>query len=537
MERNIVFMELHTEHRGSEPLGFCILTAYMRQKGYSSSVYSYNYNEMSIADILEVINAETPWIIVLSPVNDNVDFLLKLIKNVKETHPEIIIILDGYFATYNGNELMDKYEGINYIIKGESETTFVELVKCLEVGGAVALVEGVFYRDGINVKETVERPLISDLDTLPWPVREIFQENLARNPLSYARIYASRGCVGSCTFCRVNSFYAKQKDNKWRGRSIKNVVDEIEYLSLNHNIKRYLFEDSSFENPGEIGFDRIEEFSREILQRNLKINFRVFFRAETIIKRPSLLSLLKKAGLVNAFVGFESGNDMDLKLFNKRATFNDNLECIELLHKNNIYISCGFIMFHPYSNFDAIEQNIDFLNKSPIGYLSRYYSTRLQSHKGTRIYNSLLTDQLLYKPHTDSMKADFSYNYLDKRIFWLVNQLAHKYGDFGEYRVLDQEFIDAEFMLQHLEEYKAYGDDIKSIIDNYQVCLRKLEEETKETLVSHMSYLVEMAKTEKLDEIIDWSTMDEKIQMVYSALKSLVINTLIKLRRKKIVLI
>lgn len=122
----------------------------------------------------------------------------------------------------------------------------------------------------------------------------------------------------------------------WRGRSIANIVDEMEYLYKEHGVLIFSFNDSSFEDamPLTEGKKRLATFANEILKRGLRILWTCCFRAETFKNNKEdieLIELMVKSGLYNLLIGVEAGNKRALNNFSKRATISDNYQSIEIL--------------------------------------------------------------------------------------------------------------------------------------------------------------------------------------------------------------
>lgn len=205
-------------------------------------------------------------------------------------------------ATFSGKELLEKYPHIDFAIQGEGEITFLELVEALDAKKNLSDVLGIVYRFGNKVVENKSRPLIDNLDMLPFPDRDQFEQHNGK--FQYVRLSTSRGCLGHCGFC--SSFAGRHQEGpRWRGRSPKNVVDEIEMLVKKYDFHTYDFVDSTFEDPGYKGKIRIEAIAREIINRNLDIFYNCCFRAENWSEKDNdLLRLLVDSGLEKVNIGF-----------------------------------------------------------------------------------------------------------------------------------------------------------------------------------------------------------------------------------------
>lgn len=398
--------------RSAEHVGLGMIAAYLREKGHQVSILEVknakvkkNYENLLPGDY-DLVGFTTTCITLAD--------VLTVAKNLKDCCEEVKIVLGGHMATFSGREILEQYPQIDYIISGEGEITFDELVTCLEQDGDLSKVKGIYYRRENEVIRNEDRELIPDLDALPFPARDQFLSNVKNT--QYIRISTSRGCYGGCAFCS-NFVGRKQKGPWWRGRSPKNVVDEIEQLVQKYEFHTFDFVDSSFEDPGEEGKKRIGEIANEIINRKLNIYYNCCFRAENWKDEDKpLLDLLIQSGLEKVNIGFESGNDRGLKILNKRARMADNWKVIEVLRDfADIYITFGFIMLHPYSTMEDLADNAKFLYKTGIGQVIRHYFWQLEVYPGTLMEEKLIKDELLLKEYdvTDGM---YKYKFIDSRV-------------------------------------------------------------------------------------------------------------------------
>lgn len=398
--------------RSTEHVGVGYIASYLRSKKY----------EVSIIEVANLENADE-YKELLEGGFDVVGFtttcitlkaVLQMAQIIKDHNNSILTVCGGHMATFSGYEILQIYSQVDYIIFGEGEITFFELVQCIETKGNFADIKGIMYKENKKVIVNDERELICDLDTLPFPARDQFLQHDCR--FQYLRISSSRGCLGNCGFC--SSFVGrKQKGAKWRGRSPKNVVDEIENLVSTYNYHTFDFVDSTFEDPGVEGKQRIGEIATEIINRNLKIYYNCCFRAENWknIDRD-ILELLVKSGLEKVNIGFESGNDRGLKILNKRARMKDNWEALKIIREYpEIYITFGFIMLHPYSNMEDIFHNAKFLHDTGIGQVIRHYFWQLEVYPGTLMEENLLKDKLLTKDY-DIADGMYKYRFADEKV-------------------------------------------------------------------------------------------------------------------------
>lgn len=383
--------------RSTEHVGIGYLSAYLRK--YNHTVKVLEIKEQDIQNEKKYIPALTDCkLIGFTTTCVTMKNIIHLVDIIKKHIPDSYIAFGGHMATFSGKNLLEKYTKIDFAMQGEGELTFLELVEALENKKDLSGVLGIVYRDKNKVVENKSRPLIDDLDMLPFPDRDQFEQHDGK--VQYIRLSTSRGCLGHCGFC--SSFAGRYQSGPcWRGRSPKNVVDEIEMLVKKYNFHTYDFVDSTFEDPGYKGKLRIEAIAREIIDRKLDIFYNCCFRAENWSEKDTdLLKLLVDSGLEKVNIGFESGNDRGLKILNKRATMADNWRTIKTLrHFPFIYITFGFIMLHPYSTLQDVQDNAKFLHDTGIGQVIRHYFWMLEIYPGTPLEEQLKRDNLLDKQY------------------------------------------------------------------------------------------------------------------------------------------
>ena len=167
--------------------------------------------------------------------------------------------MGGYHPSFNHQEMLEN-DYVDIVVIGEGEYTFPELVRTLEKGGDISKVKGIAYQDVI----TPPRPLIKDLDQLPFPARHLLPMDhykILNMKLNTATIISSRGCPMQCSFCASAALHG----NRLRMRSAKNVVDEMEHLLKDHDAGMIAFMDDTFT----LKPNRVAEICDEIIKGNL----------------------------------------------------------------------------------------------------------------------------------------------------------------------------------------------------------------------------------------------------------------------------
>lgn len=384
---------------GFEELGISYIAAVIRKKGHEVMLIG---NHVDLIDY-EQIAVFKPDIAGITVYNETQKASYDIIHKLCQLLGDIYICVGGTQPTYAGEAMLQECKEIDFAIRGEGEFVWTDLISAIEEKKDYRQIRGLVYRNGEKIIANSAQQYIEDLDNLPFPARDI----LLSKKLNVAQISTSRGCTGRCSFCSSQLFW-----KKWRGRSVKSIVDEIEALVNTYNIRMLSFIDSSFEDPG-VKFGRLQSIAQEILNRGLFITYFADVRAEFHKEATSeLMRVLKASGLVCVMVGIETNNESDIKVYNKKASLEDNEKTIKLFTSYGIVVKCGFINFNPYSTFEGLRKNIDFLERHSCALNYECTASRFMMYKGTALYTRVKEDFLV----TGDDVNERGYTYVDKRV-------------------------------------------------------------------------------------------------------------------------
>lgn len=183
--------------RSTEHVGIGYLSAYLRKHSHTVKVLEIKECEICNEEqyIPKLSNFEFIGFTTTCVTMKNV---ARLVDVVRSNFPNSYIACGGHMATFSGRELLEKYPNIDFAIQGEGEITFLELVEALETKKDLSKVLGIVYRSGNEIIKNKNRPLIDNLDMLPFPDRDQFEQHGGK--LQYVRLSTSRGCLGQCGF-------------------------------------------------------------------------------------------------------------------------------------------------------------------------------------------------------------------------------------------------------------------------------------------------------------------------------------------------
>lgn len=403
-----------------EHLGLGYVAAALRKENYIVSMIVYYVNEGD-ENLFKEIERFQPDVVGFTTFTESLKAVFNASEKIKELNKETMVVYGGHAAVYSAEDIMKDKKCVDYITVGDGELSFVGLMNYFNHKITLEQVEGLVYRGKDGAIEFNEIKTHCELFKDLMPARDIYEQLNPKPVISL--LSTSRGCLGRCAFCGFSGQRIKGID-VWRGREPEKAVDEIEYLVNHYGMDTFFITDPTFEDPGKKGKERITKIAEEILRRELKINFEVHIRAENWHEEDKpLLDLLVKAGLESVVVGIESGSEAMLRVYDKRASVEDNIRIVKLLKDSHISLEYGFIMFNPYTTFENCYENIEYFKKTNLGHNIKCILTKLEVYPGVGIEQKLKRDGLLLEDYSylDSM---FKYNYVDPRIGVMADALC-----------------------------------------------------------------------------------------------------------------
>ncbi len=317
---------------------------------YDAPAAGKDYNEIEKRTLefkpdMLVLDTSTP------SIHNDVNVLEKL----KAKLPDVKAVMVGTQATAMTDETFGFSEKIDFILRGEYDQTLRELAKTLENGGDPTKLEGVSYRSNGTVSHNPQRPLISDLDELPF-VSEVYKRHLNIwdyfNPdclFPNVTILTGRGCPYRCTFCL---WTATLSGYKTRLRSVDSVLDELMYIQKEFpDARAIFFEDDIFT----INEKRCVELCEGMIQRGFKLPWNANSRADISIET---LQAMKAAGCRALCVGFETGNQEIIDAYGKRISVDDYYKFAKNARKVGIHMHGCFIVGGPGENRKTMEKTL-----------------------------------------------------------------------------------------------------------------------------------------------------------------------------------
>ncbi|TRZ96184.1 radical SAM protein [bacterium] len=328
------------------PLGLAYIAAVLEQAGYKVVIIDVPALNLTTQDLRRRIIEESPDIVGATTMTSTLKGALEVLKIAKESSA-ITVIGGPQLAIYPQETL--SYDFIDYGIIGEGEYPFLNLVRAIEEKKPVKEIQGLVYKENSKVYANPAY-IHMNLDEIPFPSRHLlpmkrYTSIISQDPMT--TMISSRGCPFQCGFC-----FKTPSDAKYRSRSAKNIVDEMELLSKEYKLNEIMFYDDTLTYKKE----HVTAICDEILKRNLKIRWESPTRVDNI--DIELLKLMRKAGCVRLRYGVESGDREILKLMRKGIDLDLVKQVFRLTKKSGIETFAYFIIGYIHENIDTLKNTI-----------------------------------------------------------------------------------------------------------------------------------------------------------------------------------
>ncbi|MER2600446.1 MAG: radical SAM protein [Caldilineales bacterium] len=391
------------EFRGAQPLGIAYLAASLRAAAVSVRLLDANVNgPLPFAHLLTGVDdflrhaGQRP-VVGVSVVSQVLPVAVRLAEWIKAQAPTALVIFGGYHPTFAANAILEDFAAVDLCVRGEGEQTIVEIMQRWQSSAALPAatdwsgIAGVTWRSPDGITPNLNRPNTAQLDTLPFPARDLlpplnayapYADTVAGTLRIKASMISSRGCPFHCNFCSIIAFYNEAGGRSWRGRSVENVVAEMITLADEANVSHFEFQDDNFF----VRPDRALAIAEGYAATGRDFSFAFLTRADQVVKGERYFAALRRAGLRYVSVGIESGSEASLQRMVKETGVEINRRALHILHQHDVAAQVEFIMFEPGSTLEDLRANLAFIEQQGLfGYFPPLVTGRLLLMPGTPV--------------------------------------------------------------------------------------------------------------------------------------------------------
>lgn len=336
------------------PFFLAYAAALLKREGLGVKLIDCLAEEIPTPLFLKMVLEENPDLLVAETSTSSLYNDLEILKKLPRVIP---VTLCGPEANIITLDFLNQNKFIDYVLMGEYESTLLELAHKLEKGKDLDATLGLIYRANEDIKINPPRPLIEDLDILPWPLREglpmvRYNDNPGGIPSPSVQMWTSRGCAYQCVFCLWPQLMYQK--TRYRVRDIIKVVDEMEYLVRNMGFKSVYFDDDTTN----IGKLRMLKLSQEVKQRRLNVPWAMMARPD--LMDEEILEELRAAGLHAVKYGVESAEQSLLDHAHKNMDIQRTERMIRFTKSLGIKTHLTFTFGLPGETTQTIQRTIDF---------------------------------------------------------------------------------------------------------------------------------------------------------------------------------
>jgi len=364
-------------------LGLAYLAAVAEKNKHIVKIIDCTFG-MSDAEVVKIARDFKPHLIgvtATTPAFKNAVSITSLLRNVL---PGAIFVTGGAHPTACPMESINS-NVFDFAILGEGEKTFLELISCIESKKLdfVGEIEGIAFKKNGKVIITRRRFQIDNLDTIPHPARHLLPSlgSYSPTPASYRRlplavIITSRGCPNRCTFCDRSVF-----GEKFRKRSISNIMAEVEDVVSKHKAKEIRFFDDTFT----LDPTHVEGICREMKKNFPSIGWTCLTSVNAV--NLSMLKMMKNAGCWQVLFGLESGDDYILRHLGKGNTVKSNRQAVFWAREAGLRIRADFLIGSPWETEESLMRTVEFAKSLPLDFA---HFNKFIPYPGTAIYKNLI---------------------------------------------------------------------------------------------------------------------------------------------------
>jgi anaerobic magnesium-protoporphyrin IX monomethyl ester cyclase len=380
------------QHPPFTPLGLGYLAAVLEKNQYKIDVIDCQALGFTYEEFRSEISKRQPEIVGITSTTLTYKSALQIAKIAKEVWPNCLTLLGGSHVSFWDDKALQECPSLDIVVRKEGENTMLELAERVEAGKNYHDVLGITCRKDGEIVKNPDRAYIENLDGLPFPAHHLWPiERLRKHGTVIFPLMTSRGCIYWCDFCTAVRMFGR----RYRMRSPKNVVEELEYLQKTFGAHQFTFYDDAFT----VDQERAAEICREIKKRKMKIEWDCETRVDMVTKE--LLRTMKEAGCFAVWFGVESGSQNVLDAMRKGISTAQTIRAFKWAREVGLMTVANVVLGFLGETKETIWETVKFIDRikpSDVGY---YIAT---PYPGTPLYEHVVEDGLLTT--TDFNKFD-----------------------------------------------------------------------------------------------------------------------------------
>jgi radical SAM superfamily enzyme YgiQ (UPF0313 family) len=334
-------------------------------------------------DLAKIMKSYDPDLVGITATTSMMPDAYETARIAKEINENVKVVLGGPHATFLPEVTLQECPYIDFIVRGEGEYTFKELVDAVERKRDLKNITGLSFRSDGKIINNPPRALAENIDDIPMPAYDLLPMKKYRaGKIEFATAITSRGCPFNCIFCSSSLQFGK----KWRGHSVERTIEELSILRNEYNKREIEFLDDTFTMLK----SRAIAIANEIRNEGLDITWTASSRVDTF--SAEVAQAMKRAGAHTVYFGLESGSQRTLDFIGKGIT-PEKSECAVKNAKGvGLHALGSFVIGFPEERPEDVAKTIKFSQKVGVD-LAQF--TIATPYPGTRLWTYALKEKLL----------------------------------------------------------------------------------------------------------------------------------------------
>ncbi len=342
------------------PFWLAYATGVLDKEGFQTKLIDGPARGLRDTDVIHLASDFRPDLVVIDTSTPSIYSDIKVAEKIKGQVNRSFIILVGTHPSSLPRETLELAKSIDSVAIGEYDYTIRDLAKTLASDRNLRRITGIAFRDGANIITNDKRPLIENLDELPF-VSAVYKKYLnikdyffAASFYPFVMIITGRGCPFRCNFCVYPQVFHSRK---YRFRSPANIADEFEYIKKElPEVKEIGIEDDTFT----VDRLRVRDICSLLIKRDLRIPWYAATRADLDYET---MRVMKEAGCRLLIAGFESGSQDILDNIHKGIKLEDMIRFSIDAKRAGIMVHGCFMIGNPGENSKSLSETLEFAKR------------------------------------------------------------------------------------------------------------------------------------------------------------------------------